>query len=66
MMPARKRHFQIKPIALALAALAVAGVQALRTAVFGNMVQPRMRLSRYRWPETRLEPAPRLSFTMEQ
>jgi len=33
----------------ALAALAVAGFQTLRTRLFGDMTQPRMRLTRYRW-----------------
>jgi radical SAM superfamily enzyme YgiQ (UPF0313 family) len=47
--------------AVALAAVAVAGVQTLRTALLGDMPQPRARLTRYRWPETRPEPAPRWS-----
>jgi len=36
--------------ALSLAALAVAGVQTLRAALFGDRAQPAMRLTRYRWP----------------
>jgi len=35
---------------LSMAALAVAGVQTLRTALFGDMHQPSVRLTRYRWP----------------
>jgi hypothetical protein len=37
--------------ALSLAGLAVAGFQALRTALWDRMAQPNMRLTRYRWPE---------------
>jgi len=35
---------------LSLAALAVAGFQTVRAALFGDMAQPAMRLTRYRWP----------------
>jgi hypothetical protein len=35
---------------LSMCALAVAGVQTLRTALFGDMTQPSARLTRYRWP----------------
>jgi len=42
-MPLRSR-------ALSLCALAIAGFQTLRTALFGDMTQPAMRLTRYRWP----------------
>ena len=31
-------------------ALAVAGVQTIRTAFFGDVTQPSVRLTRYRWP----------------
>ena len=36
---------------VSLAALAVASFQTLRAALFGNMIQPTMRLTHYRWPE---------------
>ncbi len=36
--------------ALSLAGLAVAGIQALRAALWGRMDQPGARLTRYRWP----------------
>lgn len=49
--------------ATSLAALGLAGVQTLRTALFGDKAQPRTRLTRYRWPDTRREPAPELSLT---
>jgi radical SAM superfamily enzyme YgiQ (UPF0313 family) len=39
------------PRALALAGPVVAGIQALRAALWGNMAQPSMRLTRYRWPK---------------
>jgi hypothetical protein len=35
---------------LSVAALAVAGLQTIRTALFGDVSQPRVRLTRYRWP----------------
>jgi radical SAM superfamily enzyme YgiQ (UPF0313 family) len=35
---------------LSMCALAVAGFQTLRTALFGDMTQPSARLTRYRWP----------------
>jgi hypothetical protein len=54
---ALKRDFQeaLGPMplgsrALSVAALAVAGLQTLRTALFGDRTQPAMRLTRYRWP----------------
>jgi radical SAM superfamily enzyme YgiQ (UPF0313 family) len=36
---------------LSMGALALAGIQTLRTALFGDMSQPSMRLTRYRWPK---------------
>jgi radical SAM superfamily enzyme YgiQ (UPF0313 family) len=51
--------------ALSIGALAVAGVQTVRTAVFGDIAQPSARLTNYRWPETGLEPAPQLSLSTE-
>jgi hypothetical protein len=49
--------------ATAVAALALARIQSLRTALFGDMAQPQARLTRYRWPDSRREPAPQLSLT---
>jgi hypothetical protein len=49
--------------ATAVAALALAKIQTLRVALFGDMAQPRARLTRYRWPDSRREPAPQLSLT---
>lgn len=43
--------------AMSVAALAVAGFQTLRTRLTGDMTQPAMRLTRYRWPGRELRAA---------